>query len=48
MDLESTVRKSKKIRIYLNPEQRNLVKRWMGVSRFVFNKKAVIQINNLG
>lgn len=45
---ENTVRKSKKIRIYLNPEQRNLVKRWMGVSRFVFNKKAVIQINNLG
>jgi len=35
---ESTVRKSKKIRIYLNPEQRNLVKRWMGVSRFVFNR----------
>jgi putative transposase len=38
MDSESTVRKSKKIRIYLSPEQRNLVKRWLGISRFVFNK----------
>ncbi|MEQ9551201.1 MAG: helix-turn-helix domain-containing protein [Coleofasciculus sp. G3-WIS-01] len=38
MDLGSTARKSKKIRIYLSPEQRNLVNRWMGVSRFVFNK----------
>jgi len=38
MDSESTVRKSKKIRIYLEPEQRNLVKRWIGVSRFVFNR----------
>ncbi len=38
MDSESTVRKSKKIRIYLSPKQRNFVKRWLGVSRFVFNK----------
>lgn len=38
MDLESTVRKSKKIRIYLKPEQRNLIKKWLGISRFVFNK----------
>ncbi len=38
MDSESTVRKSKKIRIYLSPEQRNLVKGWLGISRFVFNK----------
>ena len=37
-DLESTVRKSKKIKIYLTPIQKNLVKRWLGTSRFVFNE----------
>jgi len=37
-DSENTARKSKKIRIYLNPKQKSLVKKWMGVSRFVFNK----------
>jgi putative transposase len=38
MDLESTVRKSKKIKICLNQVQRNLIKRWVGTSRFVFNE----------
>jgi putative transposase len=38
MDSESTVRKSKKIKISLNPVQVNLVKQWMGASRFVFNQ----------
>ena len=37
-DLESTVRKSKKIKICLNPVQKNLIKRWVGTSRFVFNE----------
>ena len=37
-DLESTVRKSKKIKICLTPIQKNLVKRWVGTSRFVFNQ----------
>ncbi len=37
-DLESTVRKSKKIKICLNPIQRNLIKQWVGTSRFVFNE----------
>ena len=34
---EVTARKSRKIRIFLNPEQKALLKRWFGVSRFVFN-----------
>jgi len=37
-DLENTVRKSKKIKICLSPTQRNLIKRWIGTSRFVFNE----------
>ena len=37
-DLESTVKKSKKIKISLNPIQKNLVKRWMGTSRYVYNE----------
>ena len=36
-DSEATARKSRKIRIFLNPEQKALLKRWFGVSRFVFN-----------
>lgn len=38
MDLESTVRKSKKIKICLNSIQKNLIKRWIGTSRFLFNE----------
>ena len=34
---EATARKSSKIRIFLNAEQKALLKRWFGVSRFVFN-----------
>ena len=34
---ETTARKSTKIRIFPNPEQKALLKRWFGVSRFVFN-----------
>jgi putative transposase len=30
-------RKSKKIRLFLNPEQKALLKQWFGVSRFVYN-----------
>lgn len=37
MDSGSTVRKSRKIRIYLDANQRNLVRQWFGVSRLVFN-----------
>lgn len=37
-DSESTVRKSKKTRISLSPEQRKIVKKWFGVSRFVYNR----------
>jgi len=35
---ESTVKKSNKTRIFLNPEQKKIVKKWFGVSRFVYNK----------
>ena len=35
---EVTARKSSKIRIFLNADQKALLKRWFGVSRFVFNK----------
>ncbi|NEO37185.1 MAG: transposase [Moorea sp. SIOASIH] len=41
-DSESTVRKSKKIRVFLNPEQRSIVRKWFGVSRYVFNKTVKI------
>ncbi|MFM8308519.1 MAG: helix-turn-helix domain-containing protein [Microcystis aeruginosa] len=37
-DLENTLRKSKKIRIYLTTEQRNRIRPWLGFSRYVFNK----------
>jgi putative transposase len=37
-DLESTVKKSNKIRIYLSTEQKKIVKKWLGVARFVYNK----------
>jgi len=36
-DLEVTGRKSKKIRLFLNLEQRAIVKQWFGVSRYVYN-----------
>ena len=44
-DLGNTVRKSKKIRVFLNPEQRTLVRKWFGVSRYVFNKTVKILQN---
>jgi putative transposase len=37
-DSESIVKKSKKIKISLNPNQKNLVKKWIGTSRYVFNE----------
>ena len=37
-DLESTSKKSKKIRIYLNSEQRQLLRQWIGVARFTYNR----------
>jgi putative transposase len=36
-DLEAKARKSKKIRIFLSPEQKALLKQWFGVSRYVYN-----------
>ena len=42
MDSENTVKKSKKIRIYLKAEQRALINKWLGVSRYVFNKTVEI------
>ncbi|AOX00601.1 transposase [Moorena producens PAL-8-15-08-1] len=41
-DSESTVKKSKKIRLFLNPDQRSLIRQWFGVSRYVFNKTVKI------
>jgi putative transposase len=35
--LGATARKSRKIRLFLNPEQKALIKQWFGVSRFVYN-----------
>lgn len=37
-DCESTVKRSRKIRISLNSQQRQILKQWFGVSRFVYNK----------
>jgi putative transposase len=37
-DSEVTARKSRKIRIFLNPEQKALLKQWFGVSRYVYNQ----------
>jgi putative transposase len=34
---EVTARKSRKIRIFLSPEQKALLKQWFGVSRYVYN-----------
>ena len=36
-DSEVTARRSRKIRLFLNPEQKTLLKQWFGVSRFVYN-----------
>jgi putative transposase len=36
-DLESTVKKSRKIRIFLTAAQKQLIKQWFGVSRLVYN-----------
>ncbi|WP_293330442.1 transposase [Microcoleus sp. CAWBG58] len=36
--LEAIARKSKKIRLFLKPEQKATLKQWFGVSRFVYNK----------
>ncbi|MGD1805986.1 RNA-guided endonuclease InsQ/TnpB family protein [Dapis sp. BLCC M126] len=35
---ESTNKKSKKIRIYLSCEQRQLLRQWIGVARFTYNR----------
>lgn len=37
-DSEATARKSRKIRLFLNSDQKALLKQWFGVSRFVYNK----------
>ncbi len=37
-DSEVTVTKSKKIRVYPTPEQRETLRQWIGTSRFVYNK----------
>jgi putative transposase len=42
MDLENTVTKSKKIRIYPKAEQRELINKWLGASRYLFNKTVEI------
>ncbi|NET66091.1 MAG: transposase [Moorea sp. SIO1G6] len=44
-DSESTGQKSKKIRIFLSAEQRSLIRKWFGVSRYVFNKTVKILQN---
>ncbi len=36
--LENTVKRSRKIRLYLTVAQRQLLKQWFGVSRFVYNQ----------
>ncbi|WAN69843.1 transposase [Moorena producens JHB] len=35
---ENRVQKSKKIRIFLRADQRQIINQWLGVSRYVFNK----------
>lgn len=37
-DSEVTARRSRKIRLFLNLEQRMLLKQWFGLSRYVYNK----------
>ncbi|NEO05326.1 MAG: transposase [Moorea sp. SIO3I6] len=44
-DSESTGQKSKKIRLFLNADQRLTIRRWFGVSRYVFNKTVKILEN---
>ncbi|WP_367142186.1 RNA-guided endonuclease InsQ/TnpB family protein [Moorena sp. SIO1F2] len=44
-DSENTAKKSKKIRVFLNPEQRSMIRQWFGVSRYVFNKTVKILEN---
>lgn len=36
-DKTATARRSRKIRLFLSPEQKALLKQWFGVSRFVYN-----------
>ncbi|MBD2552649.1 transposase [Limnothrix sp. FACHB-708] len=36
-DSEATARRSRKIRIFLSPDQKALLKQWFGVSRYVYN-----------
>ena len=38
MDSENTVTRSRKIRIYPNKEQRTILDKWFGASRFAYNK----------
>ncbi|NEP34054.1 MAG: IS200/IS605 family element transposase accessory protein TnpB [Moorea sp. SIO1G6] len=42
IDSGSTVKKSKKIKIYLDKSQKQMVNQWLGVSRYVFNKTVEI------
>ncbi|AOX02523.1 transposase [Moorena producens PAL-8-15-08-1] len=44
-DSENRAKKSKKIRVFLSPEQRSMVRQWFGVSRYVFNKTVKILEN---
>ena len=44
-DSERLGQKSRKIRLFLNAEQRSLVRQWFGVSRYVFNKTVKILFN---
>ncbi|EGJ31976.1 hypothetical protein LYNGBM3L_31550 [Moorena producens 3L] len=44
-DSGNTVQKSKKIRLFLKADQRQLINRWFGVSRYVFNKTVEILKN---
>ena len=38
MDCAATVKKSKKIRLYLTKQQERTVDRWFGVARYVYNQ----------
>ena len=37
-DSENTVQRSRKIRVYPTPDQKNLLNNWFGASRFAYNK----------
>jgi len=39
MDSGNTLKKSRKIRIFLKATQKQIIKQWFGVSRFVYNTK---------